>query len=227
MSRQAFLPVSGVRRGEPGREPPAVSPRHRVPGADLPTLLSRALMSFRAEFEHDSALSLPVSANMLRVLSAGGVALRDVPRRAGVSREAVSLCAGLLEREGYAVTGPGPAGGRGRHVGLTPRGEQAQAAYHRVAGSIADAWRAQFGDGVIDGLAGALRALYTMPDGGPAPRRRVPGRRPGAPPEGAPDGGPGAPPEDAPDGGPGARRRASRSARSARAPQRMGTTGRR
>ncbi len=44
-------------------------------GTGLPTLLSRALMSFRAEFERDSALSLPVSANMLRVLSAAGVAL--------------------------------------------------------------------------------------------------------------------------------------------------------
>ncbi len=136
-------------------------------GADLPILLSRALMSFRAEFERESALSLPVSANALRVLSAGGVALKDVPRRAGVSREAVSVSVGLLEREGYAVTGPGPAAGRGREVRLTPRGEQAQEAYHRRAGEIADAWRARSGDGVTAALAGALRALYAQPDAGP------------------------------------------------------------
>ena len=161
----AFLPVSGVYRPEPSRELPAVSPEHRVAGGDLPTALSQALMSFRAEFERESALSLPVSANVLRVLSAGGITLRDVPRRAGVSREAVSVSVGLLEREGYAVSGPDPGGGRGRHVRLTPRGEQAQEAYHRVADGIEDDWRARFGDGVIDGLAGALRALYAGRDG--------------------------------------------------------------
>ena len=87
----AFLPVSGAHRYEKGPNPPAVAAGHRVPGTGLPTLLSRALMSFRAEFERDSALSLPVSANTLRVLSADGVALADMPRLAGVSREAVSL----------------------------------------------------------------------------------------------------------------------------------------
>ena len=161
----AFLPVSGVRRREPGRELPAVAPEHRVPGTDLPTLLSRALMSFRAEFECESALSLPVSANMLRVVSSGGVALRDVPGLAGISREAASLSAGLLERESYAVTGPDPAGGRGRHAHLTAGGQQAQDAYQRVADGIGEAWRARFGDDVIDGLAGALRALYAQPGG--------------------------------------------------------------
>ena len=161
----AYLPVSGVHRREPAQDPPAVAPEHRVPGTDLPTLLSRALMSFRAEFEREAALTLPVSANVLRVLSAGGVPLRDVAGRAGVSREAVSLSAGLLEREGYAVTGPDPAGGRGKVVRLTARGEEAQDAYHRVADGLADAWRARSGDGVIDGLAGALRALHAQPDG--------------------------------------------------------------
>ena len=163
----AFLPVSGVHPPKPGQELPSVSPEHRVADPDLPTLLSRALMSFRAEFERGSALSLPVSANALRVLSAGGVALKDVPRRAGVSREAVSVSVGLLERSGYAVAGPDPAGGRGKHVRLTPRGEQAQEAYHQRAGVVVDGWRARSGDGVVDGLAGALRALYAQPDGQP------------------------------------------------------------
>jgi DNA-binding MarR family transcriptional regulator len=163
----AFLPVSGAQRQEKGPNPPTVAPGHRLPGTGLPTLLSRALMSFRAEFERDSALSLPVSANTLRVLTADGVALADVPRLAGVSREAVSLSLGRLEKGSLAVTGPDPAGGRGKHVSLTPRGERAQAAYQRRAGGITGGWRARFGDGVIDGLAGALQALYAAPDSGP------------------------------------------------------------
>ena len=161
----AFLPVSGAHRHGKGPNPPAVAAGHRVPGTGLPTLLSRALMSFRAEFERDPALSLPVSANTLRVLSADGVALADMPRLAGVSREAVSLSLGRLEKGGLAVSGPDPAGGRGKYVSLTPRGERAQAAYHRRAGSIVDGWRARSGDGVIDGLTRALRALYAQPDG--------------------------------------------------------------
>jgi hypothetical protein len=51
-------------------------------------------------------------------------------------------------------------------VRLTPRGEQAQESYHRLADGIEDDWRARFGDAVIDGLAGALRALYTGQDAG-------------------------------------------------------------
>ena len=110
----AFLPVSGVRRREPGRELPAVAPEHRVPGTDLPTLLSRALMSFRAEFECESALSLPVSANMLRVVSSGGVALRDVPGLAGISREAASLSAACWNAKATQSPGPTrPAAGGG------------------------------------------------------------------------------------------------------------------
>ena len=160
-----FLPVSGVQPAGPGREQPAVSPEHRVASADLATLMARALMSFRAEFERESAVPLPVSANVLRVLSPGGIALREVPRRAGISKEAVSVSAGWLERQGYLVNEPDPAGGRGRQVRLTPRGEQAQDDYHRLADRIGDGWRAGSGDGVIDGLTGALRALYAQPDG--------------------------------------------------------------
>jgi methyltransferase (TIGR00027 family) len=164
-----FLPVSGVQPAGPGRAHPTVSPEHRVASADLATLMARALMSFRAEFEPGSAVPLPVSANVLRVLSPGGVALREVPRRAGISKEAASVSAGWLERRGYLLNEPDPAGGRGRQVRLTPRGEQAQDGYHRLAGRIGDGWRARSGDGVIDGLTAALRSLYAQPDGQPQP----------------------------------------------------------
>jgi hypothetical protein len=59
-------------------------------------------------------------------------------------------------------------------VSLTPRGVGAQGAYHRRAGGIVDGWRARSGDGVIDGLAGALRALYAVPDSGPDSGRGQP-----------------------------------------------------
>ena len=59
---------------------------------------------------------------------------------------------------------PDPAGGRGKHIRLTPRGEQAQA--------TTTAWRTASGTAgargprnVIDGLTRALRALYAQPGG--------------------------------------------------------------
>ena len=129
--------------------------------ADLATLMARALMSFRAEFEPESAVPLPVSANVLRVLSAGGVALRDVPRRAGISKEAVSVSAGWLERQGYVVNEPDPAGGRGRHVRLTPRGEQAQDALPPAGGPdrrrLAGAIRGRRDRRADRGVAGPVR----------------------------------------------------------------------
>ncbi len=205
----AFLPVSGAHRHEKGPNPPAVAPGHRVPGTGLPTLLSRALMSFRAEFERESAVSLPVSANTLRVLSADGVALGDVPRLAGVSREAVSLSVGRLERR-LAVTGPDPAGGRGS-TSASPRAASRPRTRTTAGRRIGDGWRARYGDGVIDGLAGALRALYAragragsaadLSRAGALPRRLAgppalpaadPGhdRRPGRGPPPLPDGDP-------------------------------------
>ena len=67
-------------------------------GADLPTLLSRALMSFRAEFERDSALSLPVSANALRVLSADGAACATCRAGPGCPGKRSACPLGRLEK---------------------------------------------------------------------------------------------------------------------------------
>ena len=89
---------------------------------------------------------------------------RTIPE-AGISKEAVGVSAGWLERRGYVVNEPVQAGGRGRQVRLTPRGEQARDDYHRLADRIGDGWRARSGVGVIDGLTGALRGLYAQPDG--------------------------------------------------------------
>ena len=115
-----YLP--GVAQGMFARAP-ALSDRVREAGrdaCDLSVLLSRVLLAFTLDYEQDARLSLTVSANTLRVLDEQGAALRDLPGRAGVSREAISMTAGLLTRSGLAVTEPDPAGARGQVVRLTP-----------------------------------------------------------------------------------------------------------
>jgi hypothetical protein len=80
-----------------------------VPGAvaeDLAALLSQALLSFTLEYEEGSVLSLAMSADVVRVLSADGVPVRDLPPRSGVSKEAITAAVGLLQRNGYAAVEP-------------------------------------------------------------------------------------------------------------------------
>jgi DNA-binding MarR family transcriptional regulator len=116
------------------------------PGAplrDLPlrALLSRLLTALATEFEAESGLSLPVSATVLRVLSADGVRPRDIPALAGVSKEAVAMALGVLRSARLAVEEPAPGGARGKIIRLTPAGTAAQARYASVTAAIEERWR--------------------------------------------------------------------------------------
>jgi hypothetical protein len=69
-------------------------------GLDLAALLSKVLLAFTIDFEHESKVSLAVSSNTLRVLGETGVRAHDLPRLTGVSKEAISASVGFLERRG-------------------------------------------------------------------------------------------------------------------------------
>jgi len=102
-----------------------------VPGAvaeDLAALLSQALLGFTLEYENESALSLAMNANVVRVLSAEGVGIRDLPALSGVSKEAITAAVGFLQRNGYAAVEPDPAS-RSKLVRLTEKGLAA----HRIS----------------------------------------------------------------------------------------------
>jgi DNA-binding MarR family transcriptional regulator len=161
-----YLPVAGVsKQGIEGRRP-ELPGGHTADPPDLSVLLSRALAAFTIEFERESALSLALSANALRVLSVAGVRVPDLPLLAGVSREAVSVSLGFLERNGCVVAGPDPAASRTRLARLTPRGVRAQEAYQRLAGIVEERWLERFGADDIGGLRGSLRGLIERSEAG-------------------------------------------------------------
>jgi DNA-binding MarR family transcriptional regulator len=137
-------------------------------GSPLPTLLSQLLLTFTIEFERESSVSLAISANLLRILGAHGATIGDLPKRSGVSREAVSMSVGYLDKHGYALTEPNPAG-RGRLVRLTPKGLAAQAAYARLLVDIEQGWRVRFGRDQIDGLRRSLERFVGEPASGRSP----------------------------------------------------------
>jgi methyltransferase (TIGR00027 family) len=121
------LPIHGY--GLYSRLDPAAAPSGAgIAGLPLWALLSRALLAFATEFEHESGRSLAISANLLRVLTEDGVRRRDVPALAGVSKESVAMATGPATGNGLVTDEPDPAGSRMRVIRLTAAGARAQRA---------------------------------------------------------------------------------------------------
>jgi hypothetical protein len=165
------LPILGLELHSQGPDP-ALPPRpDRVDMAGLPlsALLSRVLLSFAVEYERESALSLAVSANLLRVLDTEGTRLRDLPALAGISKEAARWAMGILVRRRFAAEEPDPAASRGKIARLAAPGVEAQRAYYELLATVEQRWRERFTDGTISALRQALEALAVGPAGEPSP----------------------------------------------------------
>jgi DNA-binding MarR family transcriptional regulator len=160
-----YLPVVGVYPADHANWLAAGQQASGAPDTSLPALLSRVLLAFAIEVERDSPLTMVVGAGALRVLGTDPVRVAELPRRAGLSKEAISRALGLLERHGYAVAEPDPAAIRRKGARLTTRGQRAQADHHRLVVAVEQRWRDQFGAGQVDGLAEALRGLFAETGG--------------------------------------------------------------
>jgi hypothetical protein len=123
-----YLPVLGYGLVS---ERPAGGPRTPgdASGLDLPALLSQVLLDFTLRFEGESNLSLPVHADVVRLIGRDGVAVRELPRLSGVSKEAISMAVGFLARHGFAEV-------EARHVTLTAKGLQAQREDSELLGTL-------------------------------------------------------------------------------------------
>jgi DNA-binding MarR family transcriptional regulator len=133
--------------------------------ADLPlsALLSRVLLAFAIDFERESELSLAISANIVRVLDEKGVRVRDLPILSGVSKEAISMALGFLQKKHVVVVEPDPNDSRTKIVRLTSSGRKAQDAYHQLLVTIEERWQAGFGKKIILNLRRSLEVLVGEP----------------------------------------------------------------
>jgi DNA-binding MarR family transcriptional regulator len=166
------LPILGhglLSRGPDPSLPPRPGHVEAAAGLALSALLSRALLSFAIEYERESGLSLAASANLLRILGAEGTRLRDLPRLAGISKEAVNGALGVLLSAGLAAEEPDPAASRGKIARLTPAGVRAERGYLELVGTIEQRWRERFTADAISALRQALEALATSSGGQPPP----------------------------------------------------------
>ncbi len=123
-------------------------------------MLARALLLFALDYERGAKLSLGAHLDGLRVLEAEAVAVRELPRLTGVSKEAIAMLVKHLERVGCVELVPAPEGGRGQHARLTAdRGVKARAAGPRRLQRVLDDWRERFGADAISDLHGALEPI--------------------------------------------------------------------
>ena len=145
------------RRASAGREDGASS------RLALPALLCRALLAFAIEFESESDFSLAISANLLRVLDEKGVRIRDLPLLTGVSKEAIGMAMGILQKRHAAVVEKDQNGARAKVTRLTPKGREAQDAYRQLLGAIEGRWHARFGKDTLRALQQSLERLAGEP----------------------------------------------------------------
>jgi hypothetical protein len=129
---------------------------------DLPTLLSRALLAYTLDYEDGAPVSLPIAANVLRVLDREPTPIASVPLASGVSKEAVSMALTWLEREGYAAVTPEPSG-RGKVVVATAAGSVAQTFHARRVAAVDTAWNERFGRDTVATLRARLAAILDNP----------------------------------------------------------------
>ena len=130
----------------------------------LPALLSRTLLAFALEHEARTEVSMTIGATVLRVLD-GDVALREVPSRCGVAKEATTAAVNFLQRKGYVELLPNPAA-RGKVVHLTESGRRARDTHSRVRADVERRWRDELGAEDVDAVRAALRGIVEARDGG-------------------------------------------------------------
>jgi hypothetical protein len=132
-----------------------------VADSDVPlgALMGQALTGLTLEHERGSSVSLPLAADVLRVIGDGVVALRDLPRLSGVSKEAVAMGTGFLGRGKLAEIRPG------RLITLTARGHGALEDYRARAARPADE-RLRAGLEAIVSQREALAEGLRPPEGG-------------------------------------------------------------
>jgi hypothetical protein len=109
----------------------------------LPALLAKVLLGFALDFERRSTISLAIYANLLRILDATGVRVRELPVRTGVSKESLSMATGILLKRRLAVVEP--AAKSGKIVRLTEAGMVSAREQRRLLADIETEWSARFG----------------------------------------------------------------------------------
>ncbi len=162
-----YLPVIGYGLATPSDTiVPGAAPSSTIANVPLVFALARVLLARTIAFERDAPVSLPVYANVLRVLEDGALTPREIALRAGVSAEGVAMALTLLQTRGYTR--------KERAIGLTDDGHAALARCHHCVATLETQFAANHGSALrsaLEALVGDLgpgsplvRGIITYPD---------------------------------------------------------------
>jgi DNA-binding MarR family transcriptional regulator len=154
----AFMPILAPTQNEKAAVPVDRASRPAAAMA-LSELLTAILLAFTIDYERQARLSLPIAANTMRVLSAEGVRVRDLPVLTGISKEANAMCVGFLERRACLEVLPDPNATRGKVIRLTPKGQRSQHNYRSRLHETELTWDTRFGSDAMATLRTALKRL--------------------------------------------------------------------
>jgi DNA-binding MarR family transcriptional regulator len=159
------LPILGYGLFSSGPEdsPLAATDVATITALPLASLLAKILLFFAMEYERESEVSLAISANVLRLSPETGVEVSELPRLAGVSKQAIAMSLSFLGKRGYSVIQPKSAGGPGKMLVLTPKGKNAQDRYRQLVWTIEERWQARLGEKAIGRLREMLEQLAGEP----------------------------------------------------------------
>jgi hypothetical protein len=163
-----YLPIVGSSNGM--RAELEQRERDTATATQLSTVLARVLLAYTLDFERKSELSLPLTANFVRVLDEAGLDVRDIPAAAGVSKEATSMALNFLKKSGHISV-------ESKHARLTAKGLEAQASAPRHHAAAERPWKAHRLRDVLAGILGQRAQLSAglrpYPDGWRARKRYV------------------------------------------------------
>lgn len=156
-----FLPISSPQDRYP--DPPARDAGEREHDRRLPliSLLSRVLLRFELDCDHGARLPLALWSDLVRVLDPSEpVAVRELPALTGVSKEALNMMIGRLEKAGLVLRDPPRSPERGKQLRLTPdRGVRASDAVPQRIERTVHAWEQTYGSNCVVELQAAALAI--------------------------------------------------------------------
>jgi hypothetical protein len=129
-----YLPIVGSANGM--RAEVEHRPRGTTAPAHLSALLAQVLLVYTLDFERESELALPLTANFVRILDDAGLDLRMIPATAGVSTEATAMALNFLVKTDRVSV-------EAKHARLTDSGLRAQAAAVRIHAAVERRWKTQ------------------------------------------------------------------------------------
>ena len=155
-----FVPIVGSANGMALDLPPRPRPSAAC-AAGLGWLLAQTQLRYTLDFEAESGLSLPLSENFLRVVDEKGMPVRDLPLRAGISKEAIAMALTVLGKTDYVVVEG--ASSATSAVRSTPAGRELQARHRQLHARIESDWATRYATDVVDRLRRSLERVLDHP----------------------------------------------------------------